>query len=303
MDSNQYTILKPTGSVNLQIPVFLDASADEYGVMVDFDGDIEQMEQLCNFTYTATGNVITVCNTANTNKINKVVHATFTVNFGDGSPSQSLNIWGCINHTYAHSGAYNVSITMNAPWTVQTTSKKITLPLFTGIASNPLGTLTFTVPYSVATHNQNYINDFDYATGHTGTTIVLGLGTSRIGELKLYGSANSYTGITTGSTVIDGTTYTYSGYTLDGLFYRDLSDGSTYISGNTANYPAEFIIDGMLSRNEHFLGFVDDPVIYSDIFVERGKQGVSEYNLRLSEIGSTADLEIYENGFFKVQKQ
>ena len=44
-------------------------------------------------------------------------------------------------------------------------------------------------------------------------------------------------------------------------------------------------------------------MIYSDIFVERGKMGVSEFNLRLSEIDNLGELDIYGNGFFNVQKQ
>jgi hypothetical protein len=59
----------------------------------------------------------------------------------------------------------------------------------------------------------------------------------------------------------------------------------------------------MLTRNEHFLGFIDDPTVYSDIFVERGRQGVMEVNLRLGEIDNMSELDVYGNGFFKVKKQ
>ena len=59
----------------------------------------------------------------------------------------------------------------------------------------------------------------------------------------------------------------------------------------------------MITRNEHFLGFIDEPVIYSDIFVERGKQGVMEKTLRLSEIENTGELSIYGNGYFNIRKQ
>jgi len=65
----------------------------------------------------------------------------------------------------------------------------------------------------------------------------------------------------------------------------------------------ETVVDAMLTRNEHFLGFIDDPVIYSDIFVERGKQGVCEHNLRLGEVDNIGELEVYGNGFFTVRKQ
>jgi hypothetical protein len=59
----------------------------------------------------------------------------------------------------------------------------------------------------------------------------------------------------------------------------------------------------MITRNEHLIGFLDEPQIYSDIFVDRGKQGVMERNLRLGEIDSTGELDIYGSGYFQVRKQ
>ena len=120
----------------------------------------------------------------------------------------------------------------------------------------------------------------------------------------------------TGGT-ISGVTYT--GYTIDGLSYRDMANGFTQITGQTANYysslpsgyttgdatnfATEYVINKVLTRNEHFLGFIEEPRVYSDIFVDRGKQGVSEKNLRLTEIDNLGELSIYGNGFFKVRKQ
>jgi hypothetical protein len=59
----------------------------------------------------------------------------------------------------------------------------------------------------------------------------------------------------------------------------------------------------MITRNEHFLGFVDDPQIFSDVFVERGQMGVMERNFRLTEMDNTGELDVYGNGYFKVRKQ
>jgi hypothetical protein len=59
----------------------------------------------------------------------------------------------------------------------------------------------------------------------------------------------------------------------------------------------------MLTRNEHFLGFVEQPTVYSDVFVERGKQGVMENNLRLGEIDNMGELSVYGNKFFTIKKQ
>ena len=44
------------------IPIFLESSVDEMGVMVGFDGNIHQVEQVCNFSYTQSGNTVQVYN-------------------------------------------------------------------------------------------------------------------------------------------------------------------------------------------------------------------------------------------------
>jgi hypothetical protein len=83
----------------------------------------------------------------------------------------------------------------------------------------------------------------------------------------------------------------------------DFADGYTMITGKTTNFTKEEVINNVITRNEHFLGFIDDPTIYSDIFVERGRQGVMEVNLRLGEIDNMSELEVYGNGYFKIRKQ
>jgi len=40
-----------TGTTTFQVPIFLEASVDEMGIMSGFDGEIEQVEQFANFTY------------------------------------------------------------------------------------------------------------------------------------------------------------------------------------------------------------------------------------------------------------
>jgi hypothetical protein len=124
------------------------------------------------------------------------------------------------------------------------------------------------------------------------------MGRSRVSELKKYGE-NTYQGLTTGSDSVGS----YSGYTIDNLSYRDYDDGTTTITGSTTNFQKEEVFNKMLTRNEHFIGFIDEPTIYSDIFVERGKQGVLEMNLRLGEIDNIGELSVYGNGFFEVKKQ
>jgi hypothetical protein len=83
----------------------------------------------------------------------------------------------------------------------------------------------------------------------------------------------------------------------------DFADGYTMITGKTSDFSKEEVINNVITRNEHFIGFIDDPSVYSDIFVERGRQGIMEQNLRLGEIDSILELDVYGNGFFKVRKQ
>jgi hypothetical protein len=165
------------------------------------------------------------------------------------------------------------------------------------------GSLTFTLPYGTGqTIDQGYENDLDYTsytgdTNFTGITYYNAIGLSKLSEYQKYGGGGY-----TIPTNVDGETNT-TGYTIDGVYYVDYPEGYTVLTGNTVGFTKEEIIFEVLSRNEHFLGFVDEPKIYSDIFVERGKQGVMEVNLRLGEIENMGELSIYGNGYFKVKKQ
>jgi hypothetical protein len=145
-------------------------------------------------------------------------------------------------------------------------------------------------------------------TGYTGFTYYA-IGGSRLQEKKLYGTGYDTSTFTSGSTVdgvdFTGYTFTYSGETMGSqtLYYADYSDGYTMITGHTTGFTQEAVFNSVLTRNEHFLGFVEQPRVYSDVFVERGKQGVMENNLRLGEIRSTGELEKYGNKYFTIKKQ
>lgn len=313
MEKLEYKILKTTTGLTHNLPVFLGQGIKDLGQMVSFDGEISQIEQKCNFTYSGSSNNIKIYNTTNTTKYPTLLDANFTINWGDNTTStiSTSNInepngvaLKMASHTYTSSGTYNVKITLNSPWIIQEVTKKIKVP-FTQSFGYPtdLGTLTFTVPYSEppVTATQDYLMDYRTTTGTTNHTTIsfLGLGKSRIDEKKLYGSTTSYSGVTT--------TSEYKQYIIDGLTYRDYNDGYTYISGSTSGNTETFFTDevynGMVTRNEHFLGFVDEPQIFSDIFVDRGKMGVMEKNFRLTEIDNTGELDVYGNGYFIVRKQ
>jgi hypothetical protein len=197
-----------------------------------------------------------------------------------------------------------------------------------------LGTLTFTIPYyldlsgNTESIDQDYINFYDSGdyrygitttgqsptyTGYTGNTSFsyLGIGSSRFSEKRRYGTPSYIygtdytTGTTTDGIVFSAYTFNYTGATMTGatLYYRDFEDGFTLITGTTHGFKKEDVINYTLTRNEHFLGFVEQPTVYSNVFIERSKQGVMEKNLRLGEIDNVGELSVYGNGFFKIKKQ
>lgn len=305
MKKQQYEILRPSTGLTFQIPVFLESTVDEMGVMVGFDGSISQVEEFCNFSYTQTGNTLQVYNTVFVEKFKNIKEANFTIDWGDNTtsnlPIHNGNALSSVSKTYATNGEYNVTISLLSPWTKQKLNKIVTVPQNTS-ASNPFGVFSgFTIPYTELTGTSlSYINDLEYTvnTGHTTFTYI-SIGGSRIIEKKLYGS-DVYVGVTTGVT---DDNLIYFQYTIDNLTYRDYSDGYTMITGTTSAFTKEEVINYVITRNEHFIGFVEEPTIYSDIFVERGKAGVMEFNLRLGEIDNIGELEVYGNGFFNVKKQ
>lgn len=302
----KHQILRHTTGLTYNLPLFLESSVDEMGVMVSFDGDIEHVEQFCNFTYRGNGNTITVYNTTNTDKLKDLVNAEFVVSWGDGTTSTitmptiyDVNLTSA-SHTYSTNGEKTIEVTVDSPWRVNKVKKTLTVPFVSsyGIPTD-LGELTFTVPYSSPelTHSQNYLENYTTLTGQTENTNIsfMAIGKSRIDEVKKYGTSNSYSGLTI--------TANYTGYTINELYYMDYPDGYTHITGTTASYQNEEVYQGMITRNEHLLGFIDEPQIFSDIFVERGKQGIMERNLRLGEMDSVGEISVYGSGYFNVKKQ
>lgn len=288
---------------DFSIPIFLENTINDLGVLVGWDGQIEQVEQLCNFTYSGiTGSyIITISNSVNSDKLRKIIEQNFTIIWGDGTAgSIGSTEFSQAVHTYPTiptGKTYEVTIFLESPWTSQKLTKSIFMPFKdTNTIENELGTFTgFTI--TGGTFEQDYLNNLDIYTGQTtgNTFTYVAIGGSKIDQKKLYGS----TGYT--DDVIFTTGYTQ--YVIDDFTYRDYPDGYTMITGSTIGVPKEEVYKDCITRNEHFLGFIDEPTIYSDVFVERGKQGVMEKNLRLSEIDNIGELEIYGNGYFNIKKQ
>lgn len=328
----KYKILKQ-GENDYNLPLFLESSVDEMGVLSPFDGDMIQIDQVCNFTYFQIGNTVDLLLSVNTQKYTKLIDVEYIIDWGDGSPLESIiatdeELLPTLTHVYPIDGVYEISISFMTPWDNKKTTKNITIPQDLS-QPNPLGNFTtLIVPSYLNLNGQvlSYINDLDNSDKVIGidednpTFTFRAFGKSRISEKKKYGSLD-FIGVTTGTTV-EGVEF--KEYVIDGLTYRDFEDGITEIIGTVPNafhelpigfteittsnendfeFISEYITNNMLTRDEYLIGFIDEPTVYSDIFVDRGKLGVGEFNLRLSEIDNLGELTIYGNGFFNIKKQ
>jgi hypothetical protein len=104
------------------------------GIMVGFDGEIEQVEQFCNFTYIGNGNTIVLYNTLNTNKLKTIINSVFTISWGDGNfetltmPTVYDEDLPYAVHSYSAYTTYDIEITVNSPWKVQKLKRTIRIP-------------------------------------------------------------------------------------------------------------------------------------------------------------------------------
>jgi hypothetical protein len=273
---------------NFNIPIFIDSKIDDMGVMVDFDNNITEINNIYNFTYIINNYKVKLYITG---KYEILINQTITINWGDGETSElEINqINGdlpTIEHTY-NFGKYMIKISFITPWNNDEISKIINIPqnIYT---PNLLGTLSgITIPYTEINNvKQNYIFDEDKLFTEEITYMVMT--NSKINQLKLYGQ-NKYNGITIENNI--------SGYTIDNISYKDYPDGLTIMEISTVGHTRDEIIKNSITRNEQFIGFVDTPIIYSDVFVQRGKQSITENIFKLCEISNIDSL----SNFFNIE--
>jgi len=58
-----------------------------------------------------------------------------------------------------------------------------------------------------------------------------------------------------------------------------------------------------ITKEEYLMNIIDEPKVNNDVFIERGNTSVMDRHIRLSEIDTMEDLELYGNGYFNIEKQ
>jgi hypothetical protein len=138
-----------------QLPLFLESTGDEYGVMSAFDGGVgvesTQNQINANFIYEVDCNHVTIINTTNLNNIAAVGEINFTINWGDGTTSP-IGVEGVCSgvdchkayKSYSTEGRKNITISLLSPWTTNALSKEVMVDCDNIVTGTPTSTPTLT---------------------------------------------------------------------------------------------------------------------------------------------------------------
>ena len=309
---------------DLSIPIMFTENTVDFGYYSPVDGGIIQKDLINNFIISAdTINPFEFYfyNTSDVTFLKYVTLITYQVDWGDGSPLQTItNFAPNLNsHTYIGAGSFVVKLYGITPWGTTLTEQPLEVPFSNVSITNVSGTTTF-IPaggnWSATPISYDYIYDFDSNTsvdyqassGYTSVPFaVTGYTQSTLNDLEQYGlSKYPPVGITvTGNSGVVGVYYgtspdgLYTSYMVDGIDYFDY-DGFTVYSVGSSGITSNEISSDLIVKNEMLLNMVMEPEVQSDVYVERGKNSALERVQRLGEVDSLDDLIGYGYGFFNI---
>ena len=316
----------------LTIPIFITENSVDLGFYSVFDGMICQQDVMTNFLFSSTTTnpyTFYFYNTSDKEFKKYLSFSEYKVDWGDGSPQQTITTTSPLNyqHKYSQNGNYTITMSGMSPWGVNIVTKDIVVPYSKITISNPKGTATF-IPaggsWSATPLNYNYIFSGDSicdvnvqsSTNYTTIPIIItGYTNSSINDLQVYGNAKKlFAGkfaleeeVKCGDNCV-GKVHTpnptdgYTAYTINQIDYYDYPNGTTIFVAKTSGITSDMMVCSAITKNEVLLNVIDEPEVQSDVFIERGKQSGLESIIRLGEVDNVGDLEKYGYGFFKVNE-
>ncbi len=314
----------------LSVNIMLTESTVDLGYYSPTDGMILQKNVLNNFITTAdTINpyTYTFYNTSDLEFIKFLQLVTYTLDWGDGSPTQVILGITPISHTYPSTpNEYIVTLTATSPWGISLVQKPITVPYTNVTITNPQGNIVFypaAESWASTPLSYDYIYDFDSSTDindyytFNSTSVpftITGYTESTLNDLTQFGpkvnleEGKFKLGIqVTGQTGAIGTYYgsditnTYTAYTIDGIIYHDYENFTIYFTDSYGYVPNEIILTA-ITKNEALINVIDQPEIITSIFIERGKNSPLENIMRLGEVNNVFELEKYGYKYFIIEK-
>jgi len=314
----------------LSVPVFLSQTAIDIGYYSVFDGAIIQKDVVTNFIFS--GTVTTpytfyFYNTSDREFKKYLEFSNYEVDWGDGTPVQTVNDTTTYSHQYVDSGEYTISLTGRNPWGTNIIKKTIQVPFSNVNIPNPNGTAFF-VPkggsWSGTPLSYDYINYYDqkceeeivFPNTPIQPFIVSGYTESTIKDLQVYGKKEDlYDGKyklgipVTGTSGVEGIVYgpsedeLYVSYSVNGIDYYDYQDGTTIFTVISSGLTEDMLVCSAITKNELLMNVIDEAEIQSNVFIERGKNSALERLERLGEVDNLGDLEKYGYRFFNLEKQ
>lgn len=308
----------------LTIPIFLTENTVDIGYYSVFDGMALQQDTMTNFLFSA--NTLQpyryyFYNTSDTEFKKYLAFSTYKINWGDGTPIQTVPSTAPIfyTHDYVSPGEYTITMSGMSPWGINLVKKDVVVPFSDVVITNPNGTAYFTPvggSWSATQLSYNYlfsgdsICDVDLQSSTNYTTVpfvVSGYTTSNVKDLEQYGTPKYKVGIpVTGDSGNVGIYFgpnslnTYTAYTINDVEYYDYPDNTTIFIVYSSGLTSDMIECSAITKNEVLLNVIDQPEIYSDVFIERGKYSGLERVQRLGEVDSIGDLSNYGYKFFNI---
>lgn len=288
----------------LTIPILLTQDCVDIGYYSEFDGAIQQKETGLNYVFSANSEYeYCIYNTSILSSYTK--GSEYEIYWGDNSKVEPMiGVKSC--HIYPKTNAkYVIKLTQKNNFGTNIISKTITIPFNKDkVSDNPNGTIEF-IPIS-----------YDYIfTGDTGMDIddytydsvvtITGYTKSNLIELSLYGEKPYKPGVDVSK---DDSVYgrvtdinnSFTAYTIQDIKYVDYPFGVTTFEAKSKGLTKDTIKLVPITKNEALLKSVDEVQIFSNVFVERGKNSGYEKVQRLGEVKTLQDMEKYGYGYFKL---
>lgn len=297
----------------LTIPILLTQDCIDIGYYSEFNGAIQQKETALNYIFSANSKYeYCIYNTSILNSYNK--ESKYEIYWGDNSKVEPMSgVKSC--HTYPKTNAkYVIKLTQKNNFGTNIINKTITIPFDKDkVSEDPNGTIEF-IPSGGPWKNSPINYDYIF-TGDTGMDIddylydsqvtISGYTKSNLIELSLYGKDPYKPGV---NVIKDGNVYgkvtninnLFTAYTIQDINYVDYPFGVTTFEVKSKGLTKDTAKIVPITKNEALLKSVDEVQIFSNVFVERGKNSGYEKVQRLGEVKTLQDMEKYGYGYFKL---
>lgn len=312
---------------DMSIPILFKQTHEDIGYYSPFDGNISQLDKTLNFIVTAdtlSPQTICISNTSDTSLV-YLEETNYSVNWGDGSFSQDVTVFfpESICHFYNYVGEsqkFEISFTGQNKLGVFVVSKTVTIPYNLGAYENPYGTVTFKSfegSWAYSSFSQEYINFYDadntvsgqVSSNFIGVTIpyiVSGYTQSKLNDLKgfginpfVIGKVVTLSNGDTGQVTFLGDTYT--AYTINNLQYLDFPNSVSVFLASSSGFTDVMLTQSAITKFEYLMNVIEEPIIQTNVFIERGKNTGLESFRRIGEVSNIVALQDYGYKFFELR--